>query len=779
MPALPAIATAFVGGTFAAALMGGGWWLTVLVAALASWATAAWSRSRISLLVLLALVTFAAAGHARFESSHDTAPSELATLQGPHEVVGTIREEPHFRGITARVDLDVESIDGNGASGGLRLTLPAPRTALRAGDRLLFAGEIERPPEIEDFDYAAYLRSRGIDAVAAYPPRWEVTGHEDSHWVAARLQALRRHATSNIERVLPEPEASLATGLLLGAQRTMPQQLADDLRVTGTTHLVVVSGQNIALVMALGVAILAACMNRRHAAVLALILLPGYVLLIGADPPVVRAAIMAVGLTAADVTGRRTPAWIFLAYAAAIMLALEPGLALDVSFQLSLTATAGVLLIAPPLRDWLLARIGPRGSHLNTVIEVAAVSAAAALAVLPVQAAAFESLPLMQVPANVVIAPVYEVTLLASIAAATLGWIGPLAEPLGVALRVAPAIFIRVIGVLGDVPATVIEVRAPLTAGVVWYAALACGLWWLYRRQPAGLSPGADGRLAPTFLLALAVGSLWVAIARPADDLVTVTVLDVGQGLAVLVQDEHSAVLVDTGPPDGAVLAALSRAGLTSHIDAVILTHDDLDHTGGLPLVEDRFIVDRVFAAAAVEVERAEAIRDGDRIRLTDRTAIEVVWPSRTAAATDLSDNDRSLVLLVTAGDRRILLPADIEAGAEEHLLSDDKDIQADVLIVPHHGSKTSSTPAFLDAVHPRFAVISVGAENPYGHPAPEVLARYADITLFRTDEHGEISVHTDGVTLSVQPARTPRDESARGRTATAGATVPTTPISR
>ncbi len=156
----------------------------------------------------------------------------------------------------------------------------------------------------------------------------------------------------------------------------------------------------------------------------------------------------------------------------------------------------------------------------------------------------------------------------------------------------------------------------------------------------------------------------------------------------------------------------------------------------------------------------------GDRIRVSERVEIEVLGPPvDTIPATLASGNDTSLVLLVRIGTRRILLPADIERAGERWLVDSGLDLRADALIVPHHGSATSSTRAFLDAVQPRVAVVSVGAHNPYGHPVPEVIARYVGVHLYRTDESGDIALRSDGDRLWIEPqhaavpvpTRTPR----------------------
>ncbi len=583
MPALPAVATAFAAGTFAGAILGGAWWMAALVAAMAFMATALWSRAHISVLVLLAAIAFAAAGHARFDAANDQPPSPLATLDGPHEVTGTIRDDPHIRGTYATAEVDVDHVDGEPVEGGIRLTMPAPSTPLEAGDRLAFTADIERPPEIEEFDYAAYLRTQGIDAVAAFPDRWDIVGHDDGWWLTARLRDIRGWSIANIERTLPEPESSLAVGLLLGAQRTMPDDLEQDLRQTGTTHLVVVSGQNIALLIGSVVPLLAAVMSRRKAAVLAaVLLLPAYVVLVGAEPPVVRAAIMAVGLTIASVSGRRTPGWVFLTYAAAGMLAWDPLLATSVSFRLSLAATAGVILLAPPLSEAVMDRLGlTDGGFTAALIEIATVSIAASLMVFPVQTATFGTLPLLQIPANIAVAPFYQATLLASLIAVLVGAVEPLRDISSEALRLMPAAFIGIVRAFARIPATV-EVSTSLPAGIVWYAVLGIGLWLLHRRRSLALSPSGSSGVVWTLALAVGAGGLWLAALAPAERLASVTVLDVGQGLAVLVRDRGNAVLVDAGPPDGAVIAALSRVGQRLELDAIVLTHDDSDHTGGL-----------------------------------------------------------------------------------------------------------------------------------------------------------------------------------------------------
>ena len=248
---------------------------------------------------------------------------------------------------------------------------------------------------------------------------------------------------------------------------------------------------------------------------------------------------------------------------------------------------------------------------------------------------------------------------------------------------------------------------------------------------------------------------LWFAVLSTGEAVARIDVLDVGQGHAVLIRDGGSSILIDVGPPDGAATRALARVDAGRSLDAILLTHADRDHTGGLREIERRFDVGEVLAGAPTEGMVTRRIDIGDRIWISPRTSVEVLSPPVvTLGAEHASENDRSLVLMVTIGDRRILLAADIEAAAERWLIRSGISLAADVLLVPHHGSLTSSTPEFVQAVSPRVAVISVGDRNSYGHPRPEVLARYEGVLVIRTDLSGDITLRSDGERLWLASGR-------------------------
>lgn len=760
-PVLPAVLGAYVAGTVAASVLGGPWMLTLVLGLLVAGSFALRGATPALSAILLLAVAAAMLGHWRVERYDRMPAPPLAAMTGTHEVIGVARHDPVIDGSGLRVDLDVELVDGKAMQGAIRVSTRNDVSMVEAGDRLRLVVDLEVPPRVEAFDYRAYLRDRSIYLVGAFPSEWEYLGTTDRGW-RGRLDQLHRTVVERIGRALPEPEGSLAAGMLVGERGSLPDDVDDALRATGTTHLVVVSGQNVAVLIGIAIAILTAVVSRRTASLVALLLLPAYVAFVGADPPVVRAAIMAVAAVAAGVTGRRTPAWIYLVYAAGLMLVVQPSLVRDVAFQLSATATAGITTLAPALRDAVLARfpaLSPPGRA--AAVAVTATATGAAVAVLPVQVASFGVIAPWTILANVLVAPLYEATVVAAALAAAVGDVGDVGTA-GTALAVAPRAFLWLVELLARLPGAQIPVDLPLVAGIVFAGVLvlltARLVTYTRTNSPTTvLEGGLSAGFTTTAGLAIVAGGLWWGALAPTDPYPSVTILDVGQGLAVLARDGDATLLIDTGPRDAAVLAALGREGV-GQLDAIVLTHSDLDHTGGLDAVRDRMEVEAMYVEASTLAgyEGALPVDIGDRFSVGS-IAVEVLAPP--AATRDyrhLSENDGSLVLMLTMGERRILVTGDIEAAAEEWLVASGQELRAGVLVVPHHGSSTSSTEAFIAAVSPSIAVVPVGP-NPYGHPDAEVLARYAAdgaIALYRTDENGAVTLTSDGNRLWLSASR-------------------------
>jgi len=573
------------------------------------------------------------------------------------------------------------------------------------------------------------------------------------------LDGVRRRAESALERGTPEASAALLRGFVLGQDDRIPESVRDEFRRSGLAHVLAVSGQNVILLALLATPILVLTGTRLHLRLLCLVaLIAIYVPVAGAGPSIQRAGVMgAAGLVAA-LAGRPSARWYALLLAAVATLALDPRSTGDIGWQLSFAAVAGLLVLVAPLVRVLGG--GRRTLARRAVAEGAAMTLAATLATAPLAAHHFGTVSLTAIPANLVALPAIAPAMWLGMLAGATGQIpGAPVEPL-TALGGLCAAFIgwtaRAFG--GDWAQ--VEFAEPdlgtaiaLTAALLLGARLACVA--LERRS--ALRPKWGGRvharLTAGAALATALALTLVAIlpgkprpAGPPPDL-RMRVLDVGQGDAILLEPwDALPVLVDTGPPGGGTAERLEELGI-DRLGALALTHDQLDHSGALGEVLARVEADRIVHApgarprycASRGCPGVRALGAGRSLR-AGRLRLDALWPRDAAGGDD--PNASSLVLRARLGGFEALLTGDAEA---EVAPIDPGPV--DVLKVAHHGSADAGLPGLLERAAPRLAVISVGDDNSYGHPAPETLAALADggVRARRTDEEGEVVIEVRG----------------------------------
>jgi len=559
-----------------------------------------------------------------------------------------------------------------------------------------------------------------------------------------------RDGLRNASEVVPQPAGGLIPALAVGDTSLLDAQLVEQFRATGMTHLTAVSGANLALVI--GAVLLG---SRRiglgvtSCTVLGMMAMIGFVVLARPSPSVLRAAVMAgIGL-AALALGRSRAAFPALALAVIGLLCYDPALAVSPGFVLSVFATAGLVLLAPGWSSALQLRGVPR-----LIADALAVPAAAQLACAPVIAALAGSVSLVAVPAN----------LLASIA------VGPITV-LGVVCGLAS---VCVPG-LGDQLATCLAWVAGWPAR--WLVTIAeHGADWRYAQLswPGGL--GGAALLATVVLLgavawryrvcrwscaALVAGLLLVLVPMqvvhrpwPPQDWVMVA-CDVGQGDAAAVRvGPASALVIDAGPDPSLAHRCLTRLGI-SHIALFVLSHPHADHVGGLAGVSRGRRVAAAMAGAShdpaagyrrftrwaqrtgVAVLDAEV---GSR-HVVGAATITVLGPVAPLSGTRSDANNNSVVVTVEVAGVTMLFPGDVENAAQLDLIAASVP-EVDVLKVPHHGSSYSE-PEFFDAASPRVALVSVGADNDYGHPSSMVLRRLhtGGAHVARTDRQGDLAI--------------------------------------
>jgi competence protein ComEC len=736
-----------------------------------SWAVFA----RLALLAGVATVV----GAARLEAI-DAAERRLADGQ---PVAGTaqLRERPIPGPFGASAEVSVVS----GSARGSHLLARFPRdaalpAAAGPGIELRVWGAFRRPERGDGaFDLPAHLRRRGIAGELAVD-RARATGRRRGG-LGGAVDRIRERAEQAIAADLPPTPAALGRGMVLGDDEAVPASVRDDFRDSGLAHTLAASGQNVMLLVALAMPLLAAA-GLSHAArippLLALIAI--YVPLAGAGPSIQRAGIMGGAALLAVLLARPASRWYALGLAACVTLALNPRTVGEPGWQLSFAAVAGIVAIAPGIGRAL-------GALPRILADGIAVTVAATAATAPLIAHHFGTVSLVSVPANVVaiplVAPIMWLGMLRAVVGQALpasGALGATADAvnglLGAAIRPLLAAFERLAALFADMPAAQLplSLRHPAAVALA-YAALALALLvarsWRRRLDTRASSAVAYVRRLPRrrqgALAFAAAGLATLAVARglaPGGPPATLTVsfLDVGQGDATLIRHpDGSAVLFDGGPPEGGVARLLRRAGVR-RLSAVVMTHASRDHHGGLAEVVARIPIDVLLDGGDGTPDRgfravvADAAARGARIvkasaPLTfDAGSLRVGILSprpRPPGPPPEDPNPRAVVAVVGSDGFDLLLSGDAESETLLALALPD----VDAIKVPHHGSADPGLPDVLARLRPEIASIPVGV-NSYGHPAPSTVAalRAAQVSTWRTDRDGTIEVSVEHGRVSV-----------------------------
>jgi competence protein ComEC len=723
--ALPLVAFAFAGvalGTrrhraalLAVALLAGGWW---------------WGSLRLDALDASLLVRHAGA-------------SALARV----EVTGPARTSEFAVRVPVRV-IRFGALDPREAS---RLELPRGRAPAQGAVLELVASvRLPRPAEGGRFDEAAYLKKQGIQVVLR-ADRYTVVGERGG--IGGLADSIRRAISRALAGGLEGERRAVVAGVVLGEDESLDEELRERFRASGLYHLLAVSGQNVGYVIA-GVLLVGWLLGapRRLAHAGALAAVSAYVLAVGWQPSVVRAGVAGGLASLAWLTARPQDRWYFFLVGAAVLLAWNPYALLEPGFQLSFAAVAAIFVAVPVLERRLEGYPIPR--ELRIVI---AVSVACGVATAPILMTHFDAMPVYSVFANALAAPVVAPLLALAFGAAALAPVVPSASlALAWSAGWLGAYLAACARLVGGLPHAQVSSWTALGA----LAGTAVFAWLLVRLPP----PRGRRALALTALAATLVVAWRMRpehVAPPATGL-RVTFLDVGQGDAILLQVPEGAVLVDQGPPEADVAGQLRDLGVR-RLAVLVLTHPQRDHVGGAADVLARADVELVldprlpvfspYERAALEEAHEQGVRvllgrAGGGFRL-GRLQLRVIWPSGPGPPGD-DPNNRAIVLLASYGRTDVLLTADAEANVTLPL----RPPPVEILKVAHHGSADPGLPALLGLVRPDTAVISVGAGNDYGHPAPSTLAaleRFPGLDVYRTDEDGRVTIESDGTRYTVR----------------------------
>lgn len=766
--------------------VGGPWWLPLPLFVIAGTGWALAGRQRPGWRTALGCAAMLSLGALRYglvgprvDAGHVAyyADGEYVTL------VGVIDDRPDERDTHVNLRVRVETITPEGGAAhpvrGRVLVQTARGDAYRYGDPVRVQGRLDVPPELESFSYRDYLARQGVYGMVRYAGV-EVTGGRRAFPVRAALSDFRERAYGVIVRLLPDPQAALLAGILLGIESGISPDVQAAFDAVGATHVIAISGSNLVILAGVFRAI-AGRLTRDPRGVAAATIggVIGYAAFVGGDAAVVRAAIMTTLALVAAETGRQTTGIVSLSFAALLMSAIDPRVLWDVGFQLSFLATLGLILYVDPLQEGLeraLARVVERDAArwvVRLLSDAVIVSIAAQIATAPLMAARFERFSVVSLPVNVLIVPAQAPLMVLgglAVLAALVVW------PVGQVIAWGSWLFLTwtvgVVRMFAKLPFASAEVHlSPLG---VWLAyGLLFGGTALAQMRPearAQLVERARGALNVKALAGAGLAAaalLFAGAGSLPDGRLHVTFLDVGDGAAALVETPGGRqILVDAGGSGRGLTTGLGDAlpYWDRRIDLLAISQPTEARAGGLSNALRRYRFDALLSNAEPEDGALAAAWDtldeggarridalpGTAIRVGDGVTLTVV-----SAGPPPPDGESAppAGLMVAYGDVRILLPGDLSAEEEGILLQTTPDLGAAVLHAPRGGHRSGTTEALLTAVGPDVVVISTDGSDA---PDPETLERIeaAGAAVYRTDEDGAVRLVTDGQRMWVHTAR-------------------------
>ncbi|MCG9134046.1 DNA internalization-related competence protein ComEC/Rec2 [Candidatus Poribacteria bacterium] len=668
---------------------------------------------------------------------------------------------------------------------------------LRYGKEITLTGVLQQPQEKRNpggFDYRAYLARQdvvGIIDAKGFLRIGAQGGFPPLRWIEGlRIQTERviDDIYTKDETVEPSLHAQLLKGILLGKRSDLPTETLDLFRNSGTFHVLAVSGLHVGLIAMFcyfGFSLFR--LPQKVLCVLTIIAVLIYACLIGFRPSVFRASLMAILFLFAILIDRDADIFNLLAFAALVLLLLNPQQLWDVGFQLSFVAVASIVYFVPkmevPLRRlWqdeadspshtILTRF--RNASVKWLVLSYLVTLAAQIGTTPLIAYYFFRTYPLGILAGPFAVGLVSLIVAAGMVSVCIGFIWlPFAKLLALLNHAIISIFLALIGMFGQTWG-VVKLTPPTFGVFVFYIACFLGLahWgYVYKRW----------KIASLIGLSVIAIWTWDIAFHEKGRLLEVVTLDVGQGDATFVRfPDNRTMLIDGGvrrsyynekkqrQVDYDVGERVLEPYFDFHgirtLDTVVLTHPDIDHGGGLGYILENFEVGRVIGISEMQLDSQThrqlhaIVKANDipysfpyagKIDLTPIATLNLLHPID-ATSTDLFDqdkNDDSLVIKLTYGEVDILFTGDIGKSAESRLIASGQDLRSEILKVPHHGSRTSSSAPFIDAVQPRYAIFSLGQSSQYQFPNSDVVARYQarGCVQVRTDQSGAITLLTDG----------------------------------
>ncbi len=704
--------------------------------------------------------------------------------------------------------IEVNTINGKKLEKSIQLILDIKKNKIKNkcpkfGDVVEITGVYEEPNiarNYKGFDYKQYLKSKNIygtiDCV-----QYEIIANNKINIISNIINYVQNNIKENMSNILDEEQGALCIGILIGDRENISDITEDNFKKSNLTHMLAVSGSHITYII-VALTTLLSKTNRKFSLIITIIFLLFFTVLTGFTASVLRASIMGILTLLASILHRKSDTINNLGISSIIILLYNPYLLVDAGFLLSYAGTIGIIFFSKKISNGIsiiVNKINPNLLNIEQnnnskilfvksiiekiilyVISSLSVTISANIVIIPIMAYMFSTISFTFWISNILAGSIMEVVTIFGFITYLISIVFPmLAEFLGIALNLFLTILLKIAEISSIIPGASIYIKTPSLIMCVMYYLI---IFILFNLKPIRqfirkkaifrfLIIKAKKHKLKILVTIITVIILLNGIIYVTDKNLKIYFVDVGQGDCTLIQThEKKNILIDGGGSEfvsfdvgeSILLPYLLNRGINK-IDYMMISHFDSDHIGGLFYIMENLKVDNIIISRQgknsenfkkfIQIISEKQInliivKRGDYVKIDDTSYFEILFPEEKQISDNVLNNN-SIVAKFVSSNVTMLFTGDIEEIAEKRLgelYRNTNKLQADIIKVAHHGSKTSSTLSFLELVNPQIALIGVGADNNFGHPNEGVLERIKKLgtQIYRTDQTGEVSIVID-----------------------------------
>lgn len=694
------------------------------------------------------------------------------------EIVGTIISNPMDKQYKNQYILKVEKINENKSykNTNLQLNVKKEEKLLSYGDKIIIKGNFEEASSARNeggFDYKQYLKSKNVYGIISVDKKdIKLIKKNNVDVIDLLANKVSNSMKIKIEQNLSNETSKLLSGILIGNKNNLQKEIQEDFRNSSLSHVLAISGMHVSYIM-LGITFVINKMkfNKKISKIITIFILLFFIILTGKTASVTRACFMSSYIILASLFHKKAHVLASISISLLIILIINPYLILDIGLQLSYGGTIGIVLIYPILKK-LKKKKEDKNSKFKKIIhkvkekilDIILITISANLVIFPIVLFHYNTISFTFIISNLLISPIIGIIIILGFISVFASYIiSPISKVMFLILQTFLNLLIKIAHFCAELPFSKVYFPTPkIYVIIIYYVFL---IFIILERNKIIVIKKINKKIIIIFVIIIIILNL---ILNFIPKTFTISFIDVGQGDSMLISTpKGKKILIDGGGSRDeesfnigkqTLIPYLLNKGITK-LDYILISHFDSDHVGGILSVLEELKVEKVIICEQEENEnyrrfkeivknkkiKVYVVKKGDNVKIEENILLNILWP-KDEKIKENAINNNSIVAKLNYKSFSILLTGDIEKIAENEILKEYENsniLNANILKVAHHGSKSSSINEFLEKVKPQIALIGVGEENTFGHPNEGVLKRLENINtkIYRTDKKGEITI--------------------------------------